>query len=113
MPFKKGQSGNPSGRPPKKRALTDLLESTGNKTIEIGGKKVKRAAFLASAIWEAITEKTITFPDSTKMIVGTDDWWNAVEFLYKQIDGPPKSEHDITSDGQPVSVINVTLTKNE
>ena len=41
MPFQKGQTGNPNGRPPKSRALTEILEAAGGKTIEYQGKSVE------------------------------------------------------------------------
>ena len=41
--FKKGRSGNPAGRPPKKQLPNDMrsmLERVGNETVEVGGKEM-------------------------------------------------------------------------
>jgi hypothetical protein len=38
--FKKGQSGNPSGAPPKNRALTQILEAAGDNKIAHGNKQL-------------------------------------------------------------------------
>ena len=41
--FKKGRSGNPAGRPPKKRLPNDMrsmLERVANETIEVGGEEM-------------------------------------------------------------------------
>lgn len=103
MPFQKGKSGNPNGRPPKKRALTELLEKAGNKTIAIDGKNIAKKRFLSNAIWQAITEKKIVMPDGTEMLVGVDDWWDAVQFVYKHIDGPPRQEIDLSTN-EPLSI---------
>ena len=104
MPFQKGKSGNPAGRPPKKRALTDLLEKAGGKTVEIDGKRIARKRFLADAIWQAITEREIQLPNGEIMKVGPDDWWDAVQFIYKHIDGPPKAELDLTTGNEPLVI---------
>jgi hypothetical protein len=104
MPFQKGQSGNPNGRPPKTRALTDLLEKAGRKTVIVDGRKVARNRFLADAIWQAITERKVTLPGGSELLVGPDDWWDAVQFLYKHVDGPPKAELDVTSNGNVIKV---------
>ena len=111
MPFVKGQSGNPAGRPPKDRALTEILEKAGNKTLIVGDKKVSRSKFLANAIWQAVTEKHIDMPDGTQMDVGPDDWWDAVQFIYKHIDGPPKQAVDLTSGGEklPPTIVKVGI----
>lgn len=91
----KGKSGNPSGRPPKSRALTEILEAVGAKTVKVGDKKVARKRLMAELLWEAVTEGTVTLPSGKVLEVGGNDWWANVQFLYKQIDGPPKSEVDI------------------
>jgi len=109
MPFQKGQSGNPAGRPPKDRALTDLLEKAGKRTIEVDGRKVAKSRFLADAIWEAITEKKITLPNNTVMDVGPNDWWAAVQFVYKHIDGPPRQSVDLTTGGEPLKIVNIGI----
>ena len=89
----KGVSNNPAGRPPKARALTALLEKTGNKTVRLtDGRSVSGKRLLARALWEGITTKAITFPDGTKYELPPSEWMTLVQFVYKHIDGPPPAD---------------------
>lgn len=93
MPFQPGQSGNPAGRPPKNRALTEILEKAGNKAIERTGesKRAARKRVLAESIWQAVTEGRVTFADGRELkIEDLQEWAGLVQFIYKHIDGPPK-----------------------
>jgi len=108
MPGKKGQTNNPNGRPPKNRALTALLEAAGAKTIERDGKPVTRKRFVADALWTAITTGKVTLEDGEEtvtLLLATDDWIGLVQFLYKQVDGPPPSEHQLSGpNGAPLQI---------
>ncbi len=93
--WKKGTSGNPAGRPPKGRALTDILEKAGSKTVEVTQsdgttKKVSGKRILASMVWELTTTGQVTLPDGkVKEVEDFNDWFAAVKFIYQHIDGPP------------------------
>lgn len=98
--WKKGESGNTKGRPPKKRTLTEILEKAGNAKQEVGGDSFAAKKLLADLLWQAATTGTVTFPDGTVRALDVQDWMGAVKFIYQHIDGPPKAELDITSDGE-------------
>jgi len=99
-----GKSGNPNGRPLKNRALTKLLESAGNVTVEVKGqeKKTARKRIIAESIWELVTNGKATLPDGTLLEVEPSDWLGLVKWIYNHIDGPPKAEMDITSAGEKI-----------
>lgn len=112
MPFKKGQSGNPKGRPTKSRALTEILRKAGSRTEQVGDKRVARNRLVAEMLWELVATGRIAFPGDVKegeeagppelIIADIGDWLAAVKWLYGHLDGPPKTELDVTSGGQPV-----------
>lgn len=51
IPWKKGQSGNPAGRPPKAVCLTDTMRSYLDGTIDTGGGQITRAEALVRAVY--------------------------------------------------------------
>ena len=109
MPFKKGVSGNPAGRPKGERALTAILEAEGNRTIEMSdGKKVARKRLMARYFWEAVTTGQITFPDGKVLVLSPDDILALAQFLYKHIDGPPIQNVDITTRGESIAIAAVS-----
>ena len=114
MPWKPGQSGNPAGKPPKSRALTEILEAAGNKTLaDADGKKVARKRLLAQLLWEVATTGKATFPDGRVLEVAPVDYLTVVKFLYQHIDGPPKSEVDVTSGGQAIVKAYISISPDD
>jgi len=93
----KGTVNNPNGRPPKSRALTTLLEKTGNKTVLLkDGRRVSGKRLLARSLWEGLTTGIITFPDGSKFELDPGDWMALSQFVYKHIDGPPPADFHLS-----------------
>ena len=102
--FQKGQSGNPNGRPPKNRALTDLLETAGNVTVDVDGKKVARKRIVAGLAWELLANGEAVLPNKRKLTLDPGDWLGLYKWIYQHIDGPPRAEVDVTSGGEAITL---------
>lgn len=104
--WKPGESGNPNGRPLKNRALTTILEQAGNKTVldKATDKRAARKRILARLVWQLATEGKVILPNGTGLELDPEDWIGLVKWIYQHIDGPPKSEMDLTSGGEKIIV---------
>lgn len=102
-----GQSGNPKGRPPKARALTEILERAGSATVEVEGKRISGKRLVARLVWEALTTGVLSLPiepgaPPVRRVIGSDEWITLAKWVFAQIDGPPVAQMDLTSAGQPM-----------
>lgn len=84
-----GESGNPRGRPPACRALTEILRKAGNRRIARDGSDQKRGRkyILADLIWQAVTLGKVTFPDGSTLEIKGQAWVQVLQWLYRHIDG--------------------------
>lgn len=107
--FRPGQSGNPSGRPPKSRALSDLLASTIGKTILVDGKRIAGKKLLAGLVVEGLTTGKIQFPNEDKPSqLGMRDWIEFVKWFYQYVE-PPVQKHELGGeDGGPIQIKGMT-----
>ena len=87
MPFEKGQSGNPRGRPKKGATLTEVLERALKKKREDGKKNSD--ALVSTLIELAVKERNIT----------------AIKYVYDRLDGRPRETLELESGAFPYSEI--------
>ena len=90
MAAPKGNRNNPKGRPPKNKALTDMLEVSLGRTLEYGGKRINGKRVLADLVTECLTTGKVLFPgDEKESIVSISDWIGMVKWVYDRVDGRP------------------------
>jgi len=108
MPFQKGQSGNPRGRPPGARHLTQELKDA----LEVSYGKEIAKGIMARRLVEGVINGVVEFPGvkrSRRVKLDSDTWLQMVKFIYTHIDGSVNNEV-ITMDGGGLPA--VTLPAN-
>lgn len=100
--YPKGQSGNPKGRPPHKRALTNLLERGGNKKVKVADEEIAAKKIFAERIWQGLATGRIDFGDATIISLDAQAYIALAKLVLTQVDGPPKTEVDVTSEGKAI-----------
>lgn len=93
--FKAGASGNPAGRPPKSRALTEILLAAGKTKCSDGnGRQIERKKLLAEMIWQLAVAGEVTFYAGNRAFganrtfeMPAASWLEVAKWLFDQIDG--------------------------
>lgn len=123
--FQPGQSGNPKGRPPKKRALADMLEKLLKAKQEDGGRPAKEV--FAERVVEGLTTGIITFPEYTseeltwhpkleqhvmvqvtrplRIVLDGTSFISLAKTMLMHLDGPVPANVDLSSGGKPLNVL--------
>lgn len=106
MPWAKGTSGNPNGRPRKLKTLTEILAQELAKTIQNGEEhRVAVKRFMAIRVAEAITKGTITLTDNKQHELTPNEWVDLVKWAYNRVDGMPKQATELSGpDAGPIQI---------
>jgi hypothetical protein len=113
----KGTTNNPNGRPPKSRALTDLLVKALSKKVDTNdGKQLPRKAVLAELVADVLATGRLQFPGDTETsVISIKDWLEFAKWAYQYLEPPPQRQEVTGADGGAVKVqmIEVVLPPND
>lgn len=96
-----GNQNNVRGRPPKARALTEILARAAAETVQLVGeeRRTARKQILARLVWDAAIFGEAVFPASegqgAPRPLKAGEWIDLVKWLYGQIDGPPPTQQQV------------------
>jgi hypothetical protein len=88
MPFKKGQSGNPNGRPKEGTSWAAVLEKIGGEKIKAGKEEITKKEAVARKLWGEAAKG--------------QPW--AINALMDRLDGKPKQVVDQTTRNVSINV---------
>ncbi len=111
--WQKGQSGNPNGRPPRGRALTELLQLAGEELVVYEGERLPGKQVMASLLWQLATTGSAKLASGRKLTVGSATWLEVIKFIYGQVDGPPPKDVNVSSEGTPITLVVGGLDPNK
>src|SRR5687768_4650318 len=86
--WKQGQSGNPNGRKPKGRALTEMLRLKGDEFISIGSEPITGQEALAKAVWQFVTTGEVWLRGKKLEAQNVGEWASVVKWLYLHVEPP-------------------------
>ena len=86
--FRKGESGNPKGRPPKKDCIRDCLRELLAEEITLpDGTKITKAQFVAAKAFSLVAQGELP----------------AIKYISDQVDGTPKQQVEVSgAEGGPL-----------
>jgi hypothetical protein len=88
--FLPGVSGNPKGRPPRARTLSDLLAAMGE--MSPGEGQPTYQAQLANNLWQLLSTGRVELENGPITFTNAKDWLEAAKFLIHHIDGPAPTQ---------------------
>ena len=104
-----GQSGNPKGRAPSSRAISEILRLKGEEMVVVGGQALSAQEALAEAIWRFVLKGDVRLGKKHLQAESVVDWVQAVKWLYTYVD-PPKTK---MTEAEPEVVVRVVRVNAE
>lgn len=103
--WKPGQSGNPKGRPPKNRVLSELLRQKGKETVVIDGVEKSAQEIVTAAVWQLAKNGEVWLAGRRLAVESVTEWAGIVKWLFNTIEPPTKREGDDIRQQMVVQVV--------
>jgi hypothetical protein len=113
--WKKGQSGNPRGRPPKKRQLTLELERALKRSVVLyDGEKISGKRYVASLVVQGLTNGKIKLSNGETIDLAPEDVLALMRWSFSQVDGPPPQKTEVTGEnGGALAIVIIDETTEQ
>jgi hypothetical protein len=101
-----GVSGNPKGRPPKGRALTEILKATLDKKVRAPNAqraRIRAKTQLAEMAVEGLISGVITFSNGKTLKLTSQDWKDMLKWMYTHVDGGAVVRQEISGPKEGVA----------
>lgn len=91
--------------------MTEVLEHAGSQTLEVNGERITGKRLIARMLWDLAKTGRTKFPDGTELKTASNGlaWFEVVRFLYQHIDGPPRTDVDVTTGGEKLQLAQVVI----
>lgn len=106
-------SNNPHGRPPKERSLTEQIKKALDLRCEGDAQQRTRKEVMGEMLAQAVSTARATFPDGTVMKLSVKDWLETTFKVLAQVDGPPRTDINMSVDGNQTVKGYVTFSPDD
>ncbi|MFA5714400.1 MAG: hypothetical protein WC998_01495 [Candidatus Paceibacterota bacterium] len=107
----KGKSNNLAGRPPKSKALSELLRKDLNRTyLNNAGQKIAAKRIITKRVIDALVTGKWQLADGTFTYLSFGETAELIKWVFLRVDGQPQAAINVTSDGESLTnVISVVV----
>ncbi len=105
MSLPKGKTNNPAGRPPKSKALSELLRKDLNHTYQtITGQKIAAKRIITKRVIDALVTGKWQLADGTFTFLSFQETAELIKWVFLRVDGQPPASVEVKTD-EPINLI--------